>query len=131
MAIAINTEMKVVTKPWGEENWLQLNDRYCFKRIVMKAGHRSSLQHHEKKHETNFIVSGKVALEIQNGDGEMETWHLGPGDLFTVPPPRIHRVNALTDIVMLEVSTPEVDDVVRHADDAGRGDGRIESEHQK
>ena len=124
-------EPKIVIKPWGRELWLELNDRYCYKRIEMHAGHRSSLQHHEKKHETNYIESGEVELHLEDANGVMKITRLLTGDFFTVPPPRIHRVVALTDIVLMEVSTPEVDDVVRHADDTGRGDGRIESEHQK
>ena len=120
---------KVVTKPWGREIWLELNGRYCYKRIEMRAGHKSSLQHHELKLETNFIEKGELVLMIENESGAMTGHKLKAGDYFTVAPPRMHRVIAVTDIVLMEVSTPEVDDVVRHADDAGRSDGRIESEH--
>ncbi|MBI2086884.1 MAG: cupin [Candidatus Zambryskibacteria bacterium] len=122
-------EPKIVNKPWGREVWLELNDRYCYKRIEMKAGHRSSLQHHERKLETNYIESGEVELRLQDEHGEMQVHQLKAGEHFTVLPPRVHRVVALTDIVLMEVSTPEVDDVHRLEDDTGRGDGRIQSEH--
>lgn len=95
----------------------------------MRAGHRSSLQYHNKKLETNYIERGEVELELQDENGNMQTRRLGAGEHFTVVPPRVHRVRAVTDIVLMEVSTPEVDDVIRLADDAGRGHGRIESEH--
>lgn len=127
--MALQNSPKVVSKPWGQEIWLELNDRYCYKRIFMKAGHRSSLQYHERKHETNFIEHGRVELHLQDENGKMEMHQLEAGEYFTVPPPRVHRVVALTDIVLMEVSTPEVDDVFRLEDDAGRGSGRIASEH--
>lgn len=127
---ALKPYKDTVKKPWGQEIWLSLTGRHCLKVIEMKAGHRSSLQHHEEKEETNYIVSGELDLEIENEAGEMETHRLRAGDFFRVMPPKKHRVNAVTDIVMVEGSTPEVDDVIRHADDAGRGDGRIDSEHK-
>lgn len=145
--LAVNTIPKIVNKPWGREIWLQLNDRYVFKIIEMDAGHRSSLQYHVAKHETNSIASGELDLEIQDPAGEVvknlkfpddkfrevrfKTVRMKAGDVFTVPPPAVHRVNAISNIVMYEVSTPEVDDVLRLQDDAGRGSGRIESEHRQ
>lgn len=127
--MAEQTTPKIVTKPWGREIWLELNSCYCYKRIEMKAGHRSSLQFHDRKLETNYIESGEVELHLQDENGEIQRRQLKAGEHFTVVPPRVHRVVALTDIVLMEVSTPEVDDVHRLADDARRGDGRIESEH--
>ncbi len=67
---------------------------------------------------------------LENDSGEIEKFMVKAGDHFNVVPPKKHRVIAITDLVLQEVSTPEVDDVVRIEDDAGRGDGRIESEHQ-
>ena len=108
---------------------LELNDRYCYKRIYINAGHRTSLQYHHKKLETNYIISGDAEIWLENASGEVEIRRMTADDFFTVVPPRKHRVVALTDIVLQEVSTPDVDDVVRVQDDAGREDGRIESEH--
>ncbi len=122
---------KRVIKPWGEEIWLELNDRYCYKRISITAGHRTSFQYHEKKRETNYIIAGEAEVWLENESGEVEKMHMRANDFFNVIPPRKHRVIALTDIILQEVSTPEVDDVIRIEDDTDRRDGRIESEHQK
>jgi len=123
------SEAKTVVKPWGREIWLALT-RYCYKRIYMNAGHRSSFQYHERKEETNFIISGQAEIWLENDDGVVEKIQMTDGDFFHVHPGRKHRVIAITDLVLQEVSTPEVDDVVRIEDDAGRGDGRIDSEHR-
>ena len=120
---------KIVIKPWGKEVWLELNDRYCYKRIYINQGHRTSFQYHNKKMETNYIISGKAEVWLENGGGEIEKKIMNADDFFTILPPKKHRVVALTDIILQEVSTPEVDDVVRIEDDAGRPDGRIASEH--
>lgn len=121
---------KVVQKPWGKEIWLELNDNYCYKRIHINAGTRTSFQYHEKKLETNFIASGEAEIWLENDEGEIIKTKMGPGEYFTVHPPKKHRVIAITDLILMEVSTPEVDDVIRIQDDAFRSDGRIEEEHQ-
>ena len=121
--------MQVVRKPWGKEVWLELNDRYCYKRIYLNAGERTSFQYHEKKQETNYIISGEAEVWLEDENGEIQKTKMGPDDFFTVEPPRKHRVVALTDLVLQEVSTPEVDDVIRIQDDSGRPDGKIEHEH--
>ena len=120
---------KVVTKPWGREEWLALNTHYCYKRIYINAGTRTSFQYHEKKHETNYIISGEAEVWLENDHGELEKIYMKAGDFFDVVPPRKHRIIAITYLILQEVSTPEVDDVVRIEDDANRPDGRIESEH--
>ncbi len=120
---------KIVTKPWGKEIWLELNDRYCYKRLYINAGHRTSFQYHNHKCETNYIISGTAEIWLENKDGVVEKKIMKADDFFNVMPPRKHRVVALTDIILQEVSTPEVDDVIRIEDDAKRPDGRIESEH--
>lgn len=115
---------KVVTKPWGKEVWMELNDRYCYKRIYINAGHRTSLQYHNFKYETNYIISGEAKVLL--GD----VWFdLKANDYFTIKPGTHHRVVAVTDVILQETSTPEVDDVIRLEDDAQRPDGRIETEH--
>jgi len=121
--------MKIVTKPWGSENWIELNDKYCYKRILINAGHKTSYQYHEKKLETNFLVSGKAEIWLENDNGIIDEFVISDGQHFTVLPGKKHRVIALTDLVLMEVSTPEVDDCIRIADDTNRGNGKIESEH--
>tara|TARA_Y100000590_G_scaffold339237_1_gene386704 strand:- start:242 stop:613 length:372 start_codon:yes stop_codon:yes gene_type:complete len=121
--------MKTVSKPWGKEIWLELNDKYCYKRIYINAGTRTSYQYHENKLETNYIIDGEAEVWLENDSGEIEIKKMKKDDFFTVTPPRKHRVIALTDIILQEVSTPEVDDVIRIEDDSDRGDGKIVSEH--
>lgn len=106
---------KVVPKPWGREVWLELNEKYCYKRLYLNKGYRTSLQYHNKKLETNYIVSGDAVVQL---DDEIHT--MTAGDFFTVQPGVVHRIIAVTDVVLQEVSTPEVDDVVRVEDDFDR-----------
>lgn len=122
--------MKVVIKPWGKEEWLELNDRYCYKRIYINAGHKTSYQYHNFKTETNYIISGEAEIWLENDEGVVEKKIMIGGDFFNVKPPRKHRVIALTDLILQEVSTPEVDDVIRIEDDNKRVDGKIEGEHK-
>jgi len=123
--------------PGGEELWLQHNERFCFKRIVLPAGRVTSLQYHEQKYETNFIAQGLAQVYRGKNVGTREATKIalevieaGPGDFFGVPTGLVHRVEALTDLVLLEASTTHVDDVIRIEDATGRGSGRINSEHR-
>lgn len=122
--------MKTVIKPWGKEEWLELNDRYCYKRIYINAGHRTSLQYHHFKKETNYLIAGEAEIWLENDQGEIEKKIMKAGEYFNVTPPKKHRVVAITDIILQEVSTPEVDDVIRVEDDNNRKDGKIEGEHK-
>lgn len=121
----------VVTKPWGREEWLALNTEYCYKRIYINGGHRTSLQSHDFKKETNYIISGRAEIWLENSEGVVEKTQRGQDYFFSVSPQQKHRVVALSDLVLQEVSTPHVHDVIRYEDDAGRPDGKIESEHTK
>jgi len=121
--------MKTVSKPWGKEIWLELNDKYCYKRIYINAGTRTSYQYHENKLETNYIIDGEAEVWLEDDNGIVEKKVMGKDEYFTVAPPKKHRVIALTDLILQEVSTPEVDDVIRIEDDSDRGDGRLDSEH--
>jgi len=112
--------VKRIDKPWGCELWVAHNDRYAFKIIEINAGHRSSLQYHEKKRETIYIDSGRARVTAQRDDGTLETTEMGPGSVFENAPGRQHRIEAIEDLRLLEVSTPELDDVVRVEDDFGR-----------
>ena len=125
-----STPFKVVSKPWGREIWLELNEWYCYKRIHVNAGTRTSFQYHNEKRETNFIIEGEAEVWLEDESGSIRTYFMKAGDFFNVPPPRKHRIIAITDLILQEVSTPEVDDVVRIEDDTNRPNGRVESEHQ-
>jgi len=121
---------KVVHKPWGKEEWLELNDSYCYKRIYINAGYKTSYQYHNFKKETNYIIEGKAEIWLEDDNGIVQKKIMKAGDFFNVSPPKKHRVIAITDIILQEVSTPEVDDVFRINDEFNRKDGKIESEHK-
>jgi choline kinase/quercetin dioxygenase-like cupin family protein len=121
---------KIVEKPWGKEIWLELNDKYCYKRIEIKAGFKTSYQYHNFKLETNYIIKGNAEVWLENDNGVVEKYYMKDGDFFTVVPPKKHRVIAITDVILQEVSTPEVDDVVRINDEFNRTDGKVEEEHK-
>lgn len=120
---------KIVIKPWGKEIWLALNDKYCYKRIEINAGFKTSFQYHNFKLETNYIIKGTAEVWLENDNNIIETFIMNEGDFFTVLPPRKHRVIAITDVILQEVSTPEVDDVIRINDEYNRNNGKIEVEH--
>lgn len=122
--------MKVVHKPWGKEEWLELNDAYCYKRIYINAGYKTSYQYHEFKRETNYIIEGTAEIWLENERGVVEKKIMKAGEYFNVVPPRKHRVIAITDIILQEVSTPHVDDVFRIDDEFHRADGKVEAEHK-
>ena len=112
--------MKIVEKPWGREIWVAHTDQYALKIIEFKAGSRSSLQYHNFKHEHVYLDRGRLRAELERPDGTMETADLEPGSVIENPPGRKHRVQALEDVRLIEVSTPQLDDVVRVEDDYGR-----------
>ncbi len=105
----------IVEKPWGREIWYAHTDRYAGKVLEVKAGHRLSLQKHQIKEETLYLLSGRVKLTY--GDREYD-WR--PGQFIHIPPGTVHRFEAIEDAVLLEVSTPHLDDVVRLEDDYRR-----------
>ena len=108
--------MKVVDKPWGNEVWIAQTDKYVGKIIFIKKGHRLSKQYHKIKHETIYVDAGELVFEINN-----ETKILKAGEAIVVAPNTVHRMDARnSDVRIFEVSTPEVEDVVRLEDDYGR-----------
>jgi NDP-sugar pyrophosphorylase family protein/mannose-6-phosphate isomerase-like protein (cupin superfamily) len=123
-------DMTTVYKPWGKEEWLELNEFYCYKRIYINAGNRTSLQFHEKKVETNYIISGTAEIWLEDDFGIIQKKIMKEGQFFNVKPFNKHRVVALTDVILQEVSTPEVDDVIRVEDDNNRPNGKIDTEYQ-
>jgi mannose-6-phosphate isomerase len=113
-------EQRRVEKPWGHELVWAETPRYVAKILVIEAGRRLSLQYHEVKDETVLVLSGRMRLHIDEGDGSMTVVELGPGDSRHVPPGTRHRYEAIERLELAEVSTPELDDVVRLEDDFGR-----------
>jgi mannose-6-phosphate isomerase len=122
---------KVVRKHWGEERWLvPEGSPFGFKVITVRAGKRTSLQYHRQKEEANLILCGEGLLYYAESTGvPLSSSALVPGRIVHVRPGMIHRIEAATDLVIVEVSTPELDDVIRLEDDMSRGSGRIEAEH--
>jgi mannose-6-phosphate isomerase len=108
-----------VSKPWGHETIWAQSDRYVGKILHINAGHELSVQYHNKKDETVHLLSGDIAYRVKNGD-VLEDMHLRVGESFRITPGTIHQMVALTDCDVLEVSTPELDDVVRLSDRYGR-----------
>jgi mannose-6-phosphate isomerase-like protein (cupin superfamily) len=109
-----------VAKPWGEELIWILTDRYCGKVITIETGRRLSLQYHERKDEAILVTSGRLQLELEDAAGAMTVRELGAGDSAHVPVGRKHRYAAIERVELVEVSTPELLDVVRIEDDFGR-----------
>jgi len=109
-----------VDKPWGHELIWVLTDRYCGKVIVIETGRRLSLQYHERKDESVYVISGRLRLHLEDDAGVMTVRELGPGDSARVPVGRRHRFEAVQRVELIEVSTPELDDVIRGEDDFGR-----------
>jgi mannose-6-phosphate isomerase len=108
-----------VDKPWGYELHWARTDRYVGKVIHVNAGHALSLQYHNVKDETILLWSGRLEFEITR-DGETSTFEMTPGERIHVAPKTVHRMTAVVDCDIIEVSTPELDDVVRLEDRYGR-----------
>jgi mannose-1-phosphate guanylyltransferase len=144
--------MKIVKKHWGQEQWIAdgISTPYALKRILFKAGNRTSLQVHQYKFETNYVLSGTGKLymskdrfdinaflnkgmtqdEVLEYEKTLEVIELVPESVYSMAPGFVHRIVAITDLEFIEASTIELDDVIRLHDDQGRTHGRIESEHE-
>jgi mannose-6-phosphate isomerase len=131
-----------VNKPWGHELWLNNNcgsEYFSFKEVYIKQGFQTSLQYHEKKMECALLYEGTCEVffasfpnkkkEITN-DG-LTSKILNSYSKIFIKPNTIHRMKALSDIYHYEISTPELNDVIRLSDDSNRGNGRINSEHKQ
>ena len=112
-------EIKTVPKPWGHETIWAHTDRYVGKVLHIKAGHALSVQYHDHKDETVHLLNGELVYRVQVGDA-LEDMRLKTGESFRITPGTIHQMEAVTDCDVLEVSTPELDDVVRLSDRYGR-----------
>ena len=147
------SKKKKVTKPWGHELWIASKEnhaKFAMKEIFIKTGYKTSYQFHEKKEECNYIISGKGKLCISEkkinllkfknkkySDNELKkviknlkVYHLKKGSSFYVKPLYVHSVLSTKNLLMMESSTLELDDVYRIFDENGRGHGRINSEHK-
>ena len=112
--------LSTIEKPWGGEELLAHTQAYALKRIRVNAGSRASLQLHRRKSESLFLLSGRMRIEIGDTPGSLVSEDFLPGSVVDVPRGTVHRVTAIEDSVLIEVSTPELDDVVRIEDDYGR-----------
>tara|TARA_B110000444_G_C18513325_1_gene443279 strand:- start:37 stop:378 length:342 start_codon:yes stop_codon:yes gene_type:complete len=112
--------MKFIEKPWGSEEVIEINDKYMVKKLTMKKNHRCSLQYHDIKKETIYVLSGDLKILIGKNKDTLETKVYTAGDNITINPGIVHRMEGITDTIYLEASTPEMEDVVRLSDDYKR-----------
>jgi mannose-6-phosphate isomerase len=110
-----------VEKPWGYELiWAKAED-YAGKLLFVRAGQALSLQFHREKDESWYVLGGRAELQLgETGRAVLKTEVVGPGAAFRFPPGTVHRVRALEDTTILEVSTPQLEDIVRLEDEYGR-----------
>jgi len=108
-----------VEKPWGHEIIWAKADRYVGKILHIEPGHVLSLQYHNKKDESIYVLAGEIILRIQQGETLIER-RVSAGEAFHIPPKQIHQFEAVIVTDLLEASTPELDDVVRLKDRYGR-----------
>ena len=109
-----------VEKPWGWELVWAETEHYVGKLLFVRAGEALSLQYHERKDESWLVREGRARLELGEVGGELEVVEIEAGDAFRFPPGTVHRVTTLEDTLVVEVSTPQLDDVVRVEDRYGR-----------
>lgn len=113
-------EVKKIEKPWGYERLLEVNPEYVVKELFMKEGNSCSLQYHEKKHETFYVLKGKLKFYVGLDKDKLEIMFLEEGNHYTIEPLVIHRMEAVVDSLYLESSTNFLDDVIRLEDKYGR-----------
>ncbi len=114
-------EVRKVEKPWGHELIWALTDVYCGKLLFVKAGAALSLQFHNEKDESWLVQTGRAKLELgEVGQKVLSEEVIGAGAAFRYRPGTVHRVTAIEDTTILEVSTPQIDDIVRLEDLYGR-----------
>src|SRR4249919_1913294 len=118
----IDRAPKRVQKPWGHEIWWAHTTQYAGKILVVNAGHTLSLQFHHEKDESSYLLSGRLRLTRGATADQLEELDIDPGQAWRTEPGTVHTIEALEDCVVLEVSTPQLDDVVRLQDRYGRED---------
>jgi mannose-6-phosphate isomerase len=116
--------MQLIKKPWGSEEVIEINNKYMVKKLTMKSGHRCSLQYHDFKKETIYVLSGDLKITLGKDKDSLKSKIYGSGDFLTIEPGMVHRMEGVTDSIYLEASTPEMDDVVRLSDDYNRTDSQ-------
>jgi len=148
-------QVKTVSKPWGQEKWIQPGDAlglhsYVLKEIILNPGFRTSIQVHQYKAETNYILEGTGVLmyseeffdcqrhaaggyteqEIVDIIANLKSQSYAPGSVMTIEPGTVHRMIATDQLRFVEASTCHLDDVIRLQDDSNRTHGRIDTEHK-
>lgn len=113
-------EPKRVEKPWGHEIWWAQTDSYAGKLLIVNRGQALSLQYHREKDETSYLLSGRLRLSQGASADSLSERAVEPGETWRNEPGVVHSIEALEDSVVLEVSTPHLDDVVRLQDRYGR-----------
>jgi mannose-6-phosphate isomerase-like protein (cupin superfamily) len=113
-------EVIKIDKPWGFERWIEVNDNYVVKELFMKAGNSCSLQYHEKKHETFYVIKGQLKFYVGLTKDLLTEMILKEGEHYTIEPFVIHRMEAMIDSLYLESSTNFLYDVIRIEDKYGR-----------
>lgn len=118
----MNESARRIDKPWGYEIWWARTDRYVGKLLHINKGESLSLQYHNVKDETILVQAGTLLFETGSKEdpANLRKTEMKPGDLFHIPPHTVHRMTGVTDVDLVEVSTPELDDVVRLEDRYGR-----------
>ncbi len=117
----VERDVTRVEKPWGHELHWAKTERYVGKVLHIRSGHALSLQYHNVKEETIMLWAGRMRFEIQEGE-RLVAYEMAAGDRVHVTPGTVHRMTAIEDCDVFEVSTPELDDVVRLQDMYGRED---------
>ena len=115
----MKSKTKLIKKPWGSELILEKNKTYMLKKLFMKKSHKCSLQYHNRKIETIYILSGKVKLTIKIKK-KLHTKILKKNSCLTIKPKTVHRMEAMIDSNYLEASSPHLKDVIRLEDDYKR-----------
>ena len=112
--------MKTIKKPWGKEEIIEVNSKYMLKKLTMKKCHRCSLQYHNKKKETIYVLSGKLRIFYGKTKRTLKSKIFNPNTSVTIKTGDVHRMMAIKNSVYLEASTPQNYDVIRLSDDYKR-----------
>ena len=120
ISVVQDREPRRVEKPWGHELWWADTDLYAGKLLHVDAGHRLSLQMHREKDESSYLLSGRLRLMRGPSAEDLDEQEINPGYAWRVEPGTVHSIEAIEDSIVLEVSTPHLDDVVRLQDRYGR-----------
>ena len=113
-------EIKKINKPWGYEKWIEVNPNYVVKELFMKEGNSCSLQYHEHKHETFYVLKGTLKFYVGKDKHNLEIMIIKEKEHYTIEPLIVHRMEAVVDSIYLEASTNFLDDVIRIEDKYGR-----------